>query len=78
MGTRIGVLWKKLDKEGAAYLTGVISTEAGICIPAHAKVQVSLRANKEKKGEKSPDFFVEAWEAKEQSPSAPGTDEVPF
>ena len=83
MGTRIGVLWKKVDKEGAAYLTGNISTEAGICIPAHAKVMVSLRKNDQKKeGDNRPDFFIEAWEPKEQVRStaggAPGDDEVPF
>lgn len=65
MGTRIGALWKKTDAEGASYLTGRVGTEAGICIPAHSSVQVSLRANTDKKGEKSPDYYIEAWETKE-------------
>jgi uncharacterized protein (DUF736 family) len=82
MGTRIGVLWRKVDKEGAAYLTGNIGTEAGLCIPAHVKVQVSLRKNDQKKeGDNRPDFFIEAWEPKEQRSTtggAPGDDEVPF
>lgn len=66
MGTRIGALWTKVDNEGAKYLTGNIKTEAGICIPAHSSVQVSLRANAEKQaGDKRPDFYIEAWEAKE-------------
>jgi len=82
MGTRIGVLWRKVDKEGVAYLTGNIGTEAGLCIPAHSKVMVSLRKNDQKKeGDNRPDFFIEAWEPKEQGRSAggaPGDDEVPF
>ena len=66
MGTRIGALWTKVDNEGAKYLTGNIKTEAGICIPAHQSVQVSLRKNAEKTdGDKRPDFYIEAWEAKE-------------
>lgn len=68
MSTRIGALWKKTDTEGATYLTGNLKTEAGICIPAHASVQVSLRANKEKQdGDKRPDYYIEAWESKEAS-----------
>ena len=81
MGTRIGVLWKKVDGEGAAYLTGNIGTEAGLCIPAHVRVQVSLRKNDQKKeGDKRPDFFIEAWEPREgagHGPDSPG-DDVPF
>lgn len=66
MSTRIGALWNKTDNEGAAYLTGNIGTEAGICIPAHVKAQVSLRANKDKQaGDNRPDYYIEAWESKE-------------
>ncbi len=66
MSTRIGARWKKKDNEGASYLTGNLKTEAGICIPAHNSVQVSLRANKDKvDGDNRPDFYIEAWESKE-------------
>ena len=73
MGTRIGALWRK-ERDGKAYLTGNIGTEAGICIPAHVKVQVSLRANEDKKSEKAPDFFIEAWEGDKTTGSGGGGD----
>lgn len=81
MGTRIGVLWRK-EKEGTAYLTGHLSVESGICIPPNARVQVTLRKNDQKKeGDKRPDFFIEAWEPREQTGGGTGGDPgdgVPF
>lgn len=77
MSTRIGALWKKIDNEGNAYLTGNIKTECGICVPAHSQMQVSLRKNDKKvEGDNRPDFHIEAWEGKAES--TPKDDGVPF
>jgi len=81
---RIGSLWIR-EKEGKKVTGGEIASDAGINLPAGTKLQCRLVRNEKKQpGDKYPDFYIEAWIARERRESAPSggaradNDDIPF
>lgn len=81
---RIGSLWIR-EKEGKKMTSGEISSDSGINLPAGMKLQCKLVRNEKKQpGDKFPDFYIEAWVAREKKASnTPGgtphnDDDYPF
>ncbi len=67
---RIGSLWIR-EKEGKKVTGGEISSDSGINLPAGMKLQCRLVRNEKKQpGDRYPDFYVEAWVAREKKASS--------
>lgn len=69
---RIGSLWVH-EKDGVRTMSGEISADAGINLPAGTRLSCKIAKNEKKQaGDKLPDWFIEAWVPREKTA---GTDQ---
>jgi hypothetical protein len=61
MAKKIGALWVRKQKDGSAYMTGVI--DLGVI---HGEIQIVAWKNKDKKEQKQPDYTINLSEPKKE------------
>ncbi|PIV21217.1 MAG: hypothetical protein COS40_08565 [Deltaproteobacteria bacterium CG03_land_8_20_14_0_80_45_14] len=68
--TKCGAFWLKKDKNGKAFMSGIIENDS---LPSTEKIPVVVFKNKKKESEKQPDYLMFLSEPKSQK-----EDDVPF
>jgi hypothetical protein len=59
---RVGSLWVHEDENKKKQISGEISAEAGINLAAGQKLSCKLvRNEKKQRGDRFPDYYIEAW-----------------